>query len=213
MKLQVSFDMTDIDKALDIAKQVEPYVDIFEIGSLLIDAHGAEVVQQFRTAFPDKTLLADTKIVDRGNKTAKMFYDAGADWVTVMAGTSDEVIASVCQAGDTAGNKKVMLDLIDSDSYAQSALDAQNLGVDAIMYHMAHDSLENQTDFFIDTWELVRENTKLPIFIAPRSNLDDLEETIIQRRPAGLIIGSAICKADDPAKVAEHFAQLIKKKD
>ncbi len=103
MKLQVSFDYTDIDKAIEIAKKVEPYVDIFEIGSLLIYAHGSGAIEKFREAFPDKTLLADSKIVDRGKSAANIFLNAGADWITVMAGTSDQAIASVAQAAHKHG--------------------------------------------------------------------------------------------------------------
>src|SRR3990167_1743525 len=209
MKLQVSFDYIDIDKALEIAKKIEPYVDIFEIGTLLIYSQGSSAVEKFRKSFPNKTLLADSKIVDRGKEATNVFLYAGADWVTVMAGTNNQVIATVAQTAHKQG-KKVMLDLIDSDSYAQSALDAANLGVDAIMYHMSHDQVNNQPYSFIETWNLVRENTKLPIYIAPRADLSDVESTIKKHNPAGLIIGSAICEADDPAAAEEKFANLIK---
>ena len=34
MKLQISFDLTDLDKAVAVADQVAPYVSILEVGSL-----------------------------------------------------------------------------------------------------------------------------------------------------------------------------------
>ena len=36
MKLQISFDLTDLDNAITIAKEVSPYADALEVGSLLL---------------------------------------------------------------------------------------------------------------------------------------------------------------------------------
>ena len=63
MKLQISFDLTDLDKALDIAAQVAPYVSILEVGSLLLYKYGIQAVERFRKAFPNKTILVDAKSV------------------------------------------------------------------------------------------------------------------------------------------------------
>lgn len=209
MKLQLSFDMTSLEEAITIAQQVEEYIDIFEVGSLLLYSQGIQAVKEFRERFPNKTLLADAKIVDRAHALSNLFFKEGANWVTVMAGTSDGVIAEACKTG-TGDHKYVMLDLIDSYSIAQSALDAERLGVDALLFHLPHDNTLNQKDFFIDNWELVRENTKLPIFIAPRKEIDNIIPLIKEKKPDGLIIGSAICKADNPVDAAKKFAELKK---
>ena len=67
MKLQISFDFTDLNRALEIAAQIHDYADILEIGTLLVYANGITAVEQFRKAFPEKVLLTDTKIIDHGN--------------------------------------------------------------------------------------------------------------------------------------------------
>ena len=84
MKFQVSFDFIDLDKSLDIATEIGEYIDIFEVGTILIYKHGVRAVEQFKTRFPNKKILADTKIADRGKEVVTLFANAGADWMTVI---------------------------------------------------------------------------------------------------------------------------------
>ena len=126
MKLQISFDLIDLEKAIAIGSEVAQYADIIEVGTILIYHHGTAAIKQFKEAFPDKVILADTKIVDRGKEVVELFAQAGADWITVMAGTSPHVIHATTTAAHSA-NVKVMLDLIDSDSVGQSAQAAPDL--------------------------------------------------------------------------------------
>lgn len=202
MKIQVSFDMPDLEKAVSIAQQIEPYVDIFEIGTVLMFHHGVGAIEYFRKQFPGKTLLADTKIVDRGALIATLFANTGADWITVMAGTGKEVIHSTCSAAHNR-SMRVMLDLLDSSSLGQSALEAKNRGVDALLFHQAHDEDEGALSF-LDTWESVRGNTTLPIFISAKITREN-SATIYTLQPDGIIVGHSITEAENPAQEAAFF--------
>ena len=68
MKLQISFDLIDLDQAIAIGSRVAQYADIIEVGTILIYHHGTDAVKRFKELFPDKIILADTKIVDRGKE-------------------------------------------------------------------------------------------------------------------------------------------------
>lgn len=206
MQLQISFDMTDLNKALEIAHQVKEYADILEIGALLIYAHGVTAVEQFSQAFPEKTVLADTNIVDHGKESAELFTHIDRSWITVMAGTPKNVIHAACAQAHASGTK-VMLDLIDSKEYGQSALEAKNLGADALLVHEAYDSDEPLV--FMDKWEMIRGNTDLPIYISAHITRDNIED-ILRIKPNGVVIGRAITQAEDPKAEAEFFHKLIK---
>jgi len=207
MKVQVSFDKPDLEKALSIATHIAPYADIFEIGTLLIYHHGVKAIQSFRQAFPQKTIFADCKIADRGKEAVTLFAQAGADWVTVMAGTGKEVIHTSCTTADNL-NVKVMLDLLDASSVAQSALEAKNLGVSALLFHQASDEQESLT--FLDKWDMVKENTDLPIFISAKIRRETAQE-ILHVNPHGIIIGRSITDAENPAQEAQYFYELAAK--
>jgi len=205
MKLQVSFDITDREQALHVAAQIADYVDIFEIGTLLIYKYGIEIIKHFKGQFPEKTILVDSKIVDRGKYAATLFAQANADWITVMAGTSREVIHSVTSTAHSL-NKNVMLDLLDSSSIGQSALEAKNLGLDALLFHQPYDAAESLV--FLEQWDMVKGNSALPVFVSAkitRENIDD----VLKIKPDGIIIGSSIVNAEDPREAAEFFHKTI----
>ncbi len=206
MKLQISFDLTDLDRALEIAEQIHEYADILEIGTLLIYAHGTTAVERFREAFPDKVLQADTKIVDRGKESIALFANAQTDWVTVMAGTNKNVIHAACTAAHER-NKKVVLDMIDSKEIGQSALEAKNLGADALLVHQPYD-VEEPLEF-LDKWEMIRGNTDLPIFISTRIGRDNIED-ILNVKPDGITLGRTITEAEDPREEAKFFYNKCK---
>jgi 3-hexulose-6-phosphate synthase len=201
MKLQVSFDMTDLDKALDIAVQIAPYTAIFEVGSLLLYKYGIKSIEQFRAKFPDKLIFADVKLIDRAKDTITLLVNAGADWITVMAGTRNHVIHSACTTAHNL-NRRVMLDLLDASSLGQSALEAKSLGADALLFHEVYE--EQESLVFLEKWNMVRGNTALPVFISGKINRDIIDN-IIALRPDGIIIGKAITDSEHPAEEARFY--------
>ncbi len=204
MKLQIAFDITDLDEAIKIAHKVAEQSDILEIGTLLIYKYGVAAVERFRQEFPKKTLLADTKIIDRGKEAVATMANAGADWITVMAGTGKEVIHSASTMAHQL-NVKVMLDLVDSSSMGQSAMDAKNLGADALLFHQAYD--EKDALILLDKWEMVRGNTTLPIFVSAKINRTTVFN-ILNIKPDGIVVGKSIIDAEDPTEEAKFFYNL-----
>lgn len=207
MKLQISFDTPDLEKALRIAALVEPYADILEVGTLLIYHHGVKAVERFKQAFPKKIIFADCKIADRGKEAVTLFAQAGADWVTIMAGTGKDVVHIGCSTADKF-NIKVMLDLIDSSSIGQSALEAKNLGASALLFHQPSDEQESLS--FLDKWDMAKENTHLPIFVSGKIRRETIEE-VLTIKPDGIIIGRGIVDAENPAQEAQYFYDLCNK--
>ncbi len=206
MKFQISFDLIDVEKQIKIAKQLINYADIFEVGTLPIFKHGSHAIERFRQEFPNKTILADTKVVDRGRDVASIFSQAGADWFSVMGGTSRNVIHGTCSKAHDLG-KKVILDLIDSNSPGQAALEANSLGADALLFHQAHD--ESGGLSILEHWEMVRGNTDLPIFVSAKITRETLDQ-ILHLKPDGIIIGRAITEHENPLAEAQFFFEKCK---
>ena len=204
MKLQISFDLTDLDKAVAVADQVAPYVSILEVGSLLLYKYGIEAVGRFRKAFPNKTILVDAKILDRAQDMVTTLANAGADWITVMAGTSTQVLHAACATAHEL-NCKVMLDLLDASSLGQSALEAKGYGADAILFHKPHD--EEASLMFLDKWDIVRGNTQLPIFVSGKITRTILPK-ILEIKPDGIIIGKSIIDAENPLEEIKFYHDM-----
>lgn len=206
MKLQISFDALTLEENLEVAKKVAQFADILEIGTLPILKQGTKAVEEFRTAFPKHILFADTKIVDRGRDVASLFAQAGADWVSVMGGTSKEVIHGVCAKAHDMG-KKVMLDILDANSPGQAALESKTLGVDAIMFHQPFD--KGESILFLEEWTMVRGNTNLPIFVSAKIGRETIDQ-IVSLKPDGIVIGRAITHNEDPTAEAQFFRDKCK---
>lgn len=205
MKLQIAFDMTDLDKALSVAEQTHMYADIIEVGSLLIYKHGDLAIKKFKERFPQKAILADAKILDQGKDAITLFAQAGADWITVMAGTGRNVIHTACTIAHELG-KKVLLDLIDASSLGQSALEAKSLGADALLFHKP--ATEDEQILFSERWELVKGNTQLPIYITAQISRENITE-LLSIGASGIIIGKAITHSANPQQEAAYIASIL----
>jgi len=208
MKLQIAFDLPNLEFCLKTAKEVEPFCDRFEIGSILLYKYGIEAIKQFRKNFPQKELLAETQIVKKGKDITILCLEAGADLITVMAGASKQVIHNVCT--NAGSRKKVMLDLADTLQLGEASMEAKTLGIDAILFNQSYDNKLESVSMF-DQWDIVKGNTKLPIFITSSINRNTIQK-ILQFNPDGIVIGKAIVEHDNPASEAEYFYNLINKK-
>ena len=205
MKLQIAFNSTDLEKDLEVAKEVYKFADFIEVGPLLLYKYGVEAIKRFRGALPDSCIIADTKIVEYGKDSAKLNLEAGADWITVLAGANKNIIHSACTAAHEIG-KKVMLDLIDARSKGQSALEAKSYGADAIIFHQPYDDHDQVA--LMDEWDMVKGNSSLPIYISAKINRETLA-SISSLSPEGIAIGRAITDAENPAAEAEHFKNIL----
>lgn len=205
MKLQITFNSTDLDEALRVALLVSPHTDTLILGTLLMQEAGILAVKKFKQAFPDHTVAVDAKVCDRAGQAITHLAQAGADAVSVLAGTSNDTIFQAVQAAQKY-TIKITLDLLDAFSLGQSAMDGQHIGVDSLLFRRLHDA--SQGENLLDQWETTRGNTKLPIYIVGNINRSTIHR-IIHLQPNGIIIGSAIVNANDPAAEAEYFATLV----
>jgi 3-hexulose-6-phosphate synthase len=205
MKLQVSFDMANLEKALEIATKIEQYVDIFELGSPLIYKNGLQAIKKFKNKFPTKNIFADVKMVDRVEKIIHVFAEEGADYISILAGTSNHTIQNASKVAHQA-DMKIALDLVDAYSMGQSAMDAQALDIDVIIFHGPYDSTEI-TDL-LEEWQNVIGNTNLPVFVGGKINKDNIKK-IITLKPQGIIIGEAITQTSNPEKEVAFFKSLM----
>ncbi len=206
MKLQIAFDLLDINQCLDIAKTVEPYADSFEIRSSLLLRYGMQCIEQFKATFPDKPLFVETHIVNHPLDIAPMCLKAGADGISVMAGTTPQNIHAVATLVNQK-KKLVVVDLLDANSIAQAAMSAQKLGADALLYHNIYDN-DNEAQFATEEWDDLRGNTNLPIHITSNIDRNNIN-FIIALQPDVISIGKTITQSQNPAAEAEFYFNAI----
>jgi 3-hexulose-6-phosphate synthase len=205
MNLQISYDFTNLTEAIEVAKKTAAYADILEVGTPLLLAEGLKAAEAFKKEFPDKKILADTKLVDRVDEIIECYGKIGIDYITVLGSTTSNIIRKVTTLAHKY-NINVVLDLIDIHTFGQAAKDAAPLDIDTVLFHTPYDAITSHD--IEDKWELVHGNTKLPIFVGEKTNLDSIKN-LLSLKPDGILIGTAITKAANPEKAAKEFSELI----
>lgn len=199
-----AFDIPSLEQSIKIAEEIKPFFSTFYLSSPLIINNGAEAIKQFKTTFPSTTVIVSSNIVDYEKTNSKILFEAGADWVTVMAGAQKHVIHSLCKAAQQL-NKKVLINLTDAVSIGQVSLEAKSLGADGLIIKQP-ESDDAQYTFF-DQWDMARGNTTLPIYIFGNVTPAHIQQ-FLTLKPTGYIIKKRFTQAVSPKQEAALYAQF-----
>ncbi|HZO36830.1 MAG TPA: orotidine 5'-phosphate decarboxylase / HUMPS family protein [Solirubrobacteraceae bacterium] len=137
-KAQVALDLHDLPTALAALREVAPYVDIIEVGTVLCLSAGMGAVAAIRAAYPDHLVLADIRVAEAGSILSALAYDAGADWVTVVSGAAPEAFPAVAKvAGERGCDVQVEL----SDGWTWDTVErCRELGIRHFIFHRSRDA-------------------------------------------------------------------------
>ena len=100
-KLQIALDTLTIAEALEAAKKVYKYIDVIEVGTILLAAEGKAAISAIKAAFPDKIIVADGKIADAAKVFGKMFFDCGADYTTAICAAETATMKELVNVAKT----------------------------------------------------------------------------------------------------------------
>lgn len=136
--IQIALDQTNLKDALAVADNVESFVDVIEIGTILAFAEGMNAVSTLRRNHPSHIIVCDMKTTDGGAILSKMAFEAGADWITVSAAAHIATITACKKVADEFG-REIQIEL-----YGNWTLDdAQrwvDLGIKQAIYHRSRDA-------------------------------------------------------------------------
>ncbi|MDD2959986.1 MAG: 3-hexulose-6-phosphate synthase [Lachnospiraceae bacterium] len=207
MKLQLALDIFSLEEALALTEKVKDYVDIIEIGTPFVVESGMEAVRRFRQAFPDKEILSDTKIMDVAELEAASAFEAGADYVTVLAVTDRITLECAVQIADKYG-KKIVADMICVKDIPAKVAELEEIGVHCIAVHTGVDAQKLGKTPLEDLKLIKKYSKKAEVFVAGGISEKTIPEYKAQN-PDVMIIGGGIGSAADPVKAAAAMAELI----
>lgn len=204
--LQIALDSINLDEVFRVAELVQGYVDILEIGTVLLKKEGIRIVEKMKRLYPGILICADTKTVDLGKLEAQVMFEAGADLISVCGLASEATITFAIHEARMR-QKKVLVDLIGlGDSYRQIKRFTY-LQPDYLTVHTGIDERSTDNNLFQQV-EIISQISPIPLAISGGVQLDDISYLLIFN-PAIIIVGAAITASSDPNKTAKKFWENI----
>ncbi|WP_027092582.1 3-hexulose-6-phosphate synthase [Cohnella thermotolerans] len=208
MELQLALDLVNIPEAKQVVQEVEPYIDIVEIGTPVVINEGLHAVKAIKEAFPNLKVLADLKIMDAGGYEVMKASEAGADIITVLGVSDDSTIRGAVEEARKR-NKKIMVDMINVKDLETRAREIDSFGVDYICVHSGYDHQAAGINSFADLATIKRVVRNAKTAIAGGIKLDTLPQ-VVAAAPDLVIVGGGITGAEDKRSVAAKMRELVK---
>jgi len=205
--IQMALDSLDFDATISLARQVAPFVDIFEIGTPCIKHNGINLVKALRAEFADKLLLVDLKTMDAGEYEATPFYAAGADIVTVLGVSGLATIKGVIKAAHTNA-AEVQIDLINVDDKAACARASVEAGAQILGIHTGLDAQAAGHTPFADLNAIASLGLGARISVAGGINAKTVQD-VVRAGASIIVVGAAIYGAASPADSAREIRELV----
>jgi len=208
MQLQLALDLVGIPEAIELVREVEPFIDIVEIGTPVIINEGLHAVKAVKEAFPNLTVLADLKIMDAGGYEVQKASEAGADIITVLGVSDNSTITGAVQEAKKR-NKKIMVDMINVKNLEERAREIDGFGVDYIAVHSGYDHQAAVLNSFADLAAIKRVVKNAKTAIAGGIKLGTLPE-VVAAKPDLVIVGGGITGQADKAATAAEMQRIIR---
>lgn len=206
--LQLALDDISREDIFGLLERVHDVVDIIEVGTPLLMRYGVGIIADIKRRHPDAVVLSDAKIMDAAYLEAKLSFEAGADYVTILALTDDGSVTGAVQAARECG-AKVVADMICVPNLAERARLLAELGVDVLAVHTGVDQQALGRTPLDDLRTLSASGAGVPLAVAGGINAGTLP-AYLKLGPAIVIVGGGITGAEDPAAEASRLARIIK---
>jgi 3-hexulose-6-phosphate synthase len=208
--IQLALDYFDLPSAIAMAQQVYRDVDILEIGTPLCKAGGMLAVSSIRALCPDNLILADIKSPDVGGGEAKMAFDAGADWMTVLGAAPLDTVKLALEEANSRPGKEMFIELTGIRDILARAREWRNIGVERMVYHRGWDEGNLSRTWDGNDLATIAELINMGFQVSVAGGLG-LEMVSFFKDVAisVFIVGRAIRETPDPAATARKFRAAI----
>ncbi len=112
MKLQLTLNETDLNRAFQQVREVQDSIDIIGLSPEMILRYGYSLIEQFTLEFPGLEILADTQLTDHQFENLEKAFESGARYVTLSSSCSAEFIEDAKAKAGLSG-RKIIIDLAD----------------------------------------------------------------------------------------------------
>lgn len=208
--IQCALDYVSLPQAMSMAFRVKEAVEALEIGTPLCKAEGMRAVSVVRELCPDKIIMADVKTPDVGGLEAKIAFDAGADWMTVLGAAPLDTLKLALAEAEHRPGKEVLVELTGIKEVLEQASLWRQTGVERMVYHRGWDEGNLSRSWDEHDRKAIQALIDMGFKMSVAGGLD--LETIPFFKGLEIsvfIIGRAIRETPDPAQSAHAFRSAI----
>ncbi len=208
--IQLALDYFDLAPALAMVQIAREEVDIIEIGTPLSKSAGMLSVKIVRELCPDKLILADIKSPDVGGGEAKMAFDAGADWMTVLGAAPLDTIKLALEEANSRPGKEMFIELTGIRDIIARAQEWREIGVERMVYHRGWDEGNLSRSWDKTDWETIQTLIDMGFKVSVAGGIGlDMISFFDGLDISVFIIGRAIRGSSNPAAEARKFRKKI----
>lgn len=209
--LQIALDNLSSAQAIADAQKAAKYLDVIEVGTILLAAEGANAIRALRQAFPDKLIVADGKIADAGAVFAKMFFDAGADYTTVICAAETPTLQQTIAVAKQYANHEVQVEMTSRFDWSWVA-EWKQAGLPQVVWHRSRDSQGAGVKWGAKDLEAVKRLADVGFKVTVTGGIETHDIKLFAGIPIYIFIaGRAIRDAADPAVAAKEMQDEIAK--
>ncbi|MDQ0514098.1 3-dehydro-L-gulonate-6-phosphate decarboxylase [Mycoplasmoides fastidiosum] len=209
--LQIALDTLSIHEAIQAVKAVEPYVDIVEVGTILLASSGKKAMFILKAAFPDKIIVADMKIADAGSIFSKMAFDSSADLVTVICAADLNTIKSVYKEAQKYPHKPEVQIELTCDFTAKDLADWRKAGATHIVYHRSRDAQAAGKEWGKEDLVKIQELHKAGFKVSITGGLSHKDVKLFKDSSPTIFIAGRTIRGPKAAVEAKAFVHEINK--
>ena len=209
--LQIALDNLSSDEAISDAKKAIDYLDVIEVGTILLASEGKKAIKKIKASFPDKIIVADGKIADAGSVFAKMFFESGADYITVICAAETPTLKQTIEESKKFTNKDVQVEMTTNFSWTQVE-QWRDAGLNQVVWHRSRDSQKDGVKWDHNNISVIKKLADMGFKITVTGGIEKEDIKLFKDIPIYIFIaGRSIRDAVNPATAAKELKNEINK--
>ncbi|WP_391592121.1 3-keto-L-gulonate-6-phosphate decarboxylase [[Mycoplasma] cavipharyngis] len=209
--LQIALDTLTIEEAIAAVKIVEPYIDIVEVGTILLGAVGKQAISLLKSAFPNKIIVADLKVADAGSIFAKMAFDAQADLLTVICAADANTIKSAYDQSLKYDHKPEIQIELTSKFSTEDLLAWKTAGAKHVVYHRSRDAQAAGVNWTKTDLEKIEQLDQAGFKVSITGGLAAKDIKFFKNSNPAIFIAGRTIRGENAVSEAKNFVREINK--
>lgn len=209
--LQIALDNLSSDAGISDAKKAEEYLDVIEVGTILLASEGKQAITKIKKAFPNKIIVADGKIADAGLVFSKMFFENGADYITVICAAETSTIKQTIEESKKYSKKDVQVEMTSHFTWAQVE-EWKKVGLNQVVWHRSRDAQKDGAKWDEKNISIVKKLAEMGFKVTVTGGIEKEDIQLFKGIPIYIFIaGRSIRDAKDPKIAAKELKDEIAK--